>query len=175
MKRKYGDRANWKRIIDRDYSQEYIQSEKFNGYITLLKMNKVKDKLHVSYGEKDVCIVDHGYSWLQQFPNGKHHSITVTFNEKEEIVQWYIDICLENGIENDIPWMDDLFLDIVVLPTGEIILLDEDELEEALSKGDIDHDLYQLAWQEVEEVLTSIKSGNFELLQLAHEHREILG
>ncbi|WP_240620320.1 hypothetical protein [Peribacillus acanthi] len=28
---------------------------------------------------------------------------------------------LFNGIENGIPWWDDLFLDIVLLPTGEVI------------------------------------------------------
>lgn len=53
----------------------------------------------------------------------------------------YIDICYEIGIEN---W-DDLFLDIVALPTGEVIQQDEDELEEALESGSIYHKMYDLA------------------------------
>ena len=57
----------------------------------------------------------------------------------------YIDICYEIGIENYIPWWDDLFLDIVALPTGEVIQQDEDELEEALESGSIYHKMYDLA------------------------------
>jgi uncharacterized protein len=90
------------------------------------------------------------YMWLQQFPIEKNHSVTTMFDARGEIVQWYIDICFRNGIENDIPWMDDLFLDIVLLPSGEIIEKDADEIEDALTKGTIDKPLYDLAWNEVE-------------------------
>ena len=71
-----------------------------------------------------------------------------------ELVQWYIDISYQNGLSDEhIPWMDDLYLDIVVLPNGE----DADELEDALLNGSIDRSLYNLARQETARLHSLIK------------------
>ena len=96
------------------------------------------------------------------------------FDHNGNIVQWYIDICKENGIENNVPWMDDLFLDIVVLPSGEIIEKDADELEDAYSKRIIDKRLYDLAWDEMKKLKGLIIERNFELIRLSKNHKEIL-
>lgn len=174
LKRKYGDRPEWKRVIKRKYSQTYLDTVEFKGYITLLNTIKVTEPLLVRYKGKSVCIVDDGYMWLQQFPFGENHSVTTMFDTDGHIVQWYIDICLRNGIENDIPWMDDLFLDIVLLPTGEIIEKDAEELEDALLKGVIEKPLYDLAWNEVKTLKCCIRKGSFNLLKWSHSHKEIL-
>ena len=137
MFRRYGDRSDWKRIIQREYTKSYVEKKEFTGHITLINMVKVTEPLWVQYGEKRICIVDDHYMWLQHFPIGKNYSVTTMFDANGEIVQWYIDICYEIGIENNVPWVDDLILDIVVLPTGEIIQLDDDELKEALESGSI--------------------------------------
>jgi predicted RNA-binding protein associated with RNAse of E/G family len=174
LKRKFGNRTEWKRVLKRKYSQTYLDTEEFKGYITLLNTIKVTEPLSVRYGEKNVCIVDNGYMWLQQFPLEKNHSVTTMFDANGDIVQWYIDICLCNGIENDIPWMDDLFLDIVLLPTGEIIEKDADEIEAALSKGIIDKSLYDLAWNEMNNIKNQISTDSFDLIRLSNNHKEIL-
>ncbi|GIN71328.1 hypothetical protein J14TS2_18030 [Bacillus sp. J14TS2] len=170
LKRKYGDRAGWKRILAREFRQMFFDSEEFVGNITLLRIHKVTESSFVQYGNTRVCIVDDGYCWLQHFPENQHYSVTTMFDRNDEVVQWYIDICKENGIENGRPWMDDLFLDIVVLPSGEIFLKDEDELEESLEKGIIDKNLYQLAWKEANHMEELIRSEQFPLLKLAKEH-----
>jgi len=174
LKRKYGDRSGWKRVIDRQYAQSFIDTKEFRGYITLLKTIKVSEPLYVNYDGKEVCIVDDGNTWLQQFPLEKNHSVTTMFDPQGNIVQWYIDICKENGIENNVPWMDDLFLDLVVLPTGEIFEQDIDEIEEAFSNQLIDKHLYDLAWNEMKTLKGKIINQNFELLKLSHHHKEIL-
>ena len=174
LKRKFGDRSEWNRIVKRKYSQSYLDTKEFKGYITLLNIIKVTEPLLVSYGERRVRIVDDGYIWLQQFPLEKNHSVTTIFDANGKIVQWYIDICLRNGIDNDIPWMDDLFLDIVLLPSGEIIEKDADELEDALSKGIINKPLYDLAWTEAKTIRSLISTGDFDLIKLANSHKEIL-
>ncbi|WP_026673002.1 DUF402 domain-containing protein [Alkalihalobacterium bogoriense] len=174
LKRKFGDRSEWKRVTKRKYSQLYIDSKEFKGYITLLNTIKVTEPLSVRYGEKNVCIVNDGYMWLQQFPLEEKHSVTTMFNAKGDIVQWYIDICLRNGIENDVPWMDDLFLDIVLLPTGEVIEKDADEIENALSDGIIDKTLYDLAWNEMKNIKSLLSTDSFELIRLSNNHKEIL-
>jgi predicted RNA-binding protein associated with RNAse of E/G family len=174
LKRKFGDRSEWKRIVKRKYVQSYLETSEFKGYITLLNTIKVTEPLSVLYGDKNVCIVDDGYMWLQQFPLEKKHSVTTMFDANGDIVQWYIDICYENGIENNVPWMDDLFLDIVLLPSGEIIEKDADEIEDALSIGIIDKPLYDLAWNEVKKLKDLISTGNFDLIKLSNSHKEIL-
>ncbi len=91
-----------------------------------------------------------------------------------EILQWYIDICYESGVENNSLWMDDLFLDIIVLPRGGAFQLDIDELEGALSKGIIDKDLYNMTLEETNKILELIKKGEFSILEMAKKHRDYL-
>ena len=79
-----------------------------------------------------------------------------------------------NGIDDDIPWMDDLFLDIVFLPSGEIFEKDADELEEALAKEVINRTLYELAWKELKRIKHSIINGKFDLIKLSKSHKDIL-
>ncbi|MCM3004111.1 DUF402 domain-containing protein [Priestia koreensis] len=144
IKRRYGDRADWQRILERRYVQEYIDTEAFTGYVTFLHMVKAANTLTVPYGEEQIKIVDDGYMWLQQFPQGQNHTITTTFNERGEFVQSYIDICKDSSVENGIPYWDDLFLDVVMLASGTIVEVDIEELE----RGIIDQPLYDLAWKE---------------------------
>ena len=62
LKRKYANRPNWKRIIDQEYVYTFINNEQFQGYVTLLKLNKVSSPLVAQYNEETVCIVDNGFS-----------------------------------------------------------------------------------------------------------------
>lgn len=174
LKRKYGDRLDWKRILQRRFAQSFFDTQEFKGYITLLHTITVSSPLFKVYGKKDICIVDNGYMWLQQFPSDKNHSVTTMFDAKGNVVQWYIDICLCNGIDNGRPWMDDLFLDIILLPSGEIIEKDANELEEALSTGVIDQQLYDLAWSEMKTLKSLISAGEFELVKLSSKHKNAL-
>ncbi|MDN4495625.1 DUF402 domain-containing protein [Ureibacillus aquaedulcis] len=174
LKRKYGNRGDWKRVLKRTYQQTFHQDKDFSGYITLLSIEKVSEPLIVKGGAKEVCIVNDGYSWLQHFPIGKKHSLTTMFDDKGEIVQWYIDVCYEVGIENNTPWIDDLYLDIVVFPSGEIMLLDAEELDEALAEGVISKSMHDLAWEEARQVLNLIQQGKFNLIHLAKMHKEIV-
>lgn len=174
LKRKYGDRAGWSRLLKKEFRQMKITDKNFMGDVTLLTMQKVKEPLVFEYPDLTVCIVDNGYSWLQHFPENEHFSMTTVFNGNGEIVQWYIDICLRNGNENGRPWMDDLYLDIVLLPNGEILQKDADELEAALSAGVISEELYQLAWKEANRINRLLENDQFLLIDEASEHRRLL-
>ncbi|MFS0674141.1 DUF402 domain-containing protein [Ornithinibacillus sp. 179-J 7C1 HS] len=174
LTRKYGDRSNWTRIVERRYAQQYIDAKDFKGYVTLIDMVKVIEPLVVTYEDEKICIVEDGYTWLFQFPENKHYAVTTVFNEVGKVVQWYIDINLENGVENGVPYNDDLFLDIVVLPSGKVIVLDEDELEEAWANGTITQEMYDLAWNEANRLLELINRKEFAILELADAHKELL-
>jgi predicted RNA-binding protein associated with RNAse of E/G family len=153
-------------------TQLYLETDSYKGHISLLKITKVTEPLHFKYNDNRVCIVDDG---IQQFPSDKHHSVTTMFDAKGRIIQWYIDICYMNGFdEENVPWMDDLYLDIVVLPTGEVILKDADELEEALRSGTINKSQYDLAKREAGLLISQVQDGKFTLMELSEEHKDLL-
>lgn len=174
LKRKYGDRADWARVTDRRFIQAYLDEEGFKGHVTFLKILQVTEPLFVQYGEKKVCIVNDGFTWLQHFPHDEQFSITTMFDSNGEIVQWYIDICHQIGNENERPWLDDLFLDIVVLPNGEIFQIDADELEEALVNGIITQSLYDLARSKAEGITRLIEVNEFHLIKITESHKDRL-
>ena len=59
--------------------------------------------------------------------------------KKNEIIEWYFDVINKSGLENNIPYIEDLYLDIVITYLGEIFVLDEDELHQAFVNKDTDN------------------------------------
>ncbi|MUG47581.1 DUF402 domain-containing protein [Paenibacillus woosongensis] len=171
MKRKFGDRANWRRITQRQFKSKYVESDRFTGYVTLYTIFALRDPLWKTYGGHTFRIADKGYTWLQYYPKGCRYVVTAMFDDKGEIVEWYIDVCKNQGItDQGVPWFDDLYLDIVVLKNGEVFLMDEDELDEALTKGHITVKDYDMAMETAREVLDAINRHQFPYFEMSLEH-----
>lgn len=174
VKRKYGSRYDWQRVTSRAYTELYIEKELFKSYVSLLHLKEIKEPLYMSYEGQTVCIADNGYYWMQHFPEGQQFSVTTVFDSSGSIVQWYLDICKEIGYcTKNGPWMDDLYLDLIVLPTGEIIEKDIDQLEVALKNNEITVSEYEAAWSEFKRLKISLKEGG-ELKELTVPHFELL-
>jgi uncharacterized protein len=171
MKRKYASRSDWKRVLEREYKQTYVEDDDFTGYISLIILKKVKEPLFVGVeGVEKYCVADCGYKWLQYFPKDEHYSLTTMFNAQNEVVQWYFDIAHKMTLSSDgEPCFDDLYLDVVVLPNGNCYLIDEDELQEALDNNVIGIDDYNLAKQAAKKLIHSIESRNNPLLFRCYE------
>jgi predicted RNA-binding protein associated with RNAse of E/G family len=175
MHRLYANRPDWKRVPNKRFYCKQIDTPSFVGSIILLLLDEVREPLIVDMGGQSLCLADTGYSWLQQFPANAHYTITTMYDANAKIVQWYIDICLQTGVdERNIPWLDDLYLDLVVYPTGEVFLLDADELADALEKGEISAAEYDMAWREVNQLKARIAQGNLKLAELSARHRKML-
>lgn len=171
MKRKYADRPNWSKIIDKSYSNIFIDEENFCGYVAFLSLNKVTEQLWVTYGDNRVCIVDDGYVWLQHFPVQGEVVLTATYDREGQLVQCYFDIVKSVGsTEEGIPYCDDLFLDVVALPNGEIYVLDEDELEEAYVTKQITVEEYELAKSRGIELVETLRNGTNYLLNSTQKY-----
>jgi predicted RNA-binding protein associated with RNAse of E/G family len=165
MKRKHADRPGWSRIERKSFGVKYIESNKFTGYIAKLKLEEVREALWVTYYDEKVCIVDKNYTWIQYFPLDSHYIVTKMLDNHGQPVQWYIDICLDQGIdERGIPWFEDLYIDIVVLANKRIFVLDKDELDEALDSGEISFSEYGLALKEKQKLIKQISEGSFTLI-----------
>ncbi|WP_161952955.1 DUF402 domain-containing protein [Paenibacillus sp. EZ-K15] len=160
MKRKYADRIDWRRVVSRNFKCVYMEEQVFKGYVTLLSLHQVEKRLFVQYQDEELCIAADGYFWLQQFPVNSNFCVTTMLNQNHEVVQWYIDISRTNGISDEgIPYWDDVYLDVIVLPDGNFFIKDEDELEEALRQGHIERQDYRLAKETAEKIKLEIRSG----------------
>lgn len=174
MKRKFSDRANWRRIVRKSYSCLSLDNKEFHGLLTFYRIHELRDPLYKEYGEHRLCLADEGYLWMQHFPKGEHFVITTMFDKQGKVVQWYIDVCKTQGLtEQQVPWFDDLYLDVVVLPSGEVFLMDEDELEEAFKSGDISYKDVAMAKKTANRLLSMIRNGKFRYFTLSMKHKRI--
>ena len=171
MKKKYADRATWTRVLKRKDKLSYVKDEKFSGYISVINIEKVKKPLIKNLDGEKVRIVDDGYTWVIFMPDNLMYSLTMMINDKNEIVQWYFDICKAYQIsDSGVPFFEDLYLDIVVLPSGSIILLDEDELSHAFKIGVISKEEYSDANKQAELLIKDIENETNGLLQFSKEY-----
>ncbi len=170
MKRKTGDRAGWPRIVKQQYTQQKVESDAFKGYVTLLKFEEVLQPLWSKFTDKPICLVENGSYMLQHFPLDGGYALTTFISPNKEITQWYIDIIDHVGIDNGIPYFDDLYLDLIVVPGGKLIEKDIDEIEEALVEGDITKQQYDKAWTTFEQLKKEIEAGDFALLHATKKH-----
>lgn len=171
MKRKFADRSNWRRLVERRFKMSYMENDVFRGYVAAIYLDRVISPLNITAGGREVCVIDNGYVWMQHFPLNSNHTMTTMFNRDREIVQWYFDISKEIGVDSrGIPYQDDLYLDVVLLPSSEIELIDEDDLEEALRSRKITLGDYELAYREAKKLMEQLGDGTYELIKHCKEH-----
>ena len=140
MKRKYADYPNWEIVLEKEYKNRYFRNSDFEGNISLLTAVKVKKKVVI---EDKLIIIDNGFKWLEIYPeHNKNIAVSVSTNNKGEILKWYFDIAKDSGLtEQGIPYIEDLYIDIILTPDGKIRIIDKEELQQALEKGIVTQDI----------------------------------
>jgi predicted RNA-binding protein associated with RNAse of E/G family len=90
-------------------------------------------------------------------PDNEKWCVSAVYNTSNEIVEWYFDMTKENSIdEQGIPYYDDLYLDIAISPDFRIVILDEDELREALELKEITQSDYDMAHHTCSKIIKDI-------------------
>lgn len=136
----------WKCMKSKEQKGKFIKTEDFVGYIGDLRIHEVSEKQIWKYRDKDIVVCDNQYRWLSIMPKDDFYCITVMLNQLNEIQVCYIDMIESQGIDEDgIPYFIDLYLDLVVYPTGEVIVDDRDELEDAFNQKEISGEQYERA------------------------------
>lgn len=167
MKRRYANK------VKGEYIQKRIDEEFFKGYVAFVKIKDVQNPLIVNDGEKDVCIKDNDYEWFEVYPDNEHYVITIMFDDKNNLIEWYFDISKEVGIEDGIPYEDDLYLDMVLAPDGRVVILDEDELQDALNKKEILQSDVDLAYNTLNVLKNRYTNNLDELKELTNRISDI--
>ncbi len=103
--------------------------------------------------------IDHGYSlYLPELG----YKISKFLRKDNSLLKWYCDIVeFYFDKENNSCTTLDLLLDVTISETGEIRLLDMDELAEAHQKGLIDDELLRKSLFRADKLLKTVYSGNF--------------
>ena len=164
-------REDWRCVTERSFEVARLEHPQFTGYVTKLGIHAITEPFCVTGFGRRFCVADAGFTWLQHFPKGTHYTMTTMVDAAGRVVHWYFDICKEHGLdEAGVPWWHDLYLDIVVLPTGEAQIFDGDELETALQRGEVTREDAALAWREANALLEKIQENRLPLLTLSLEH-----
>ena len=169
-------RSDWHRILEREYRVSSCEFLDMDGVVSLLQIRKVIEPLMVP-GEngKKVLIADAGYAWLQVAFKEQYFWATVMYDDQGKFMQGYIDITAGNDFEDrDNPTFRDMYLDLVLLDDGRILVLDEDELEEAFKKSEITEEQYRKTVEEGENLYRFLKENGEEFLQFCSDWREKL-
>lgn len=163
-----------KKLISKTYLRDvdsykleiYYDNEDY--YLSVKKINSIKEPFIVPNG---LCLINNGYYIVEVLPKKENYTMRVFFNENRERLEYYFDISLKNGLdeESKIPYYDDLYTDITV-KKDKIEVLDEDELKEALEEQRISRDEYDLANKTRDKLLQSIKNKDNKYMNLNLEN-----
>ena len=157
MRNKYANSFNkFGNVLEAVEKIKSINKEDFNGDIYLNVFKKVSAPYLLNSG---ICIQDNDYKWLEFYNYNSKVRMTAIYNENNEIIEWYFDIARSIGKENGIPYEDDFYLDVVLTPSGKVILLDEDEFEEAFNRKEMTKEEYDEGYQIANDLMEKLK-GN---------------
>lgn len=175
MKKKYINRKKWSRVLDSKFGFCKLNEKNITGVAGLLFIKQVKEPLIKKYKEDlELKIVDNNYYWLQIGIENSNYWITAMYDDKKNLIQYYIDITDRNIIKNSDSYFIDLFLDVVITINEEGIILDEDELETALKQNVINKKQYEGAYLKAKEILENIQQKKKELDTICNKYFDIL-
>ncbi|NLL01666.1 MAG: DUF402 domain-containing protein [Mollicutes bacterium] len=153
-----------KRLVTQKYLRDTIKynlkvfiSDDKGYYVAVKEIIEVEKPFILSNG---LLLMDSGYYIVEVIPKNENYAMRVFFNEKKELVEHYFDISLGNGIDEEtkLPYYDDVFLDVTIT-NGQIEICDEDELDNALSQGEITKETYNFAKEVANKLIEEINSN----------------
>ena len=159
MKRKYTSKTYMKGVSDWDLVIQKRESE--NYYLTIKRINKIDETYFMNRTGQNVVYLDNGYFVVEFTPLNHFYNARAYLDRNANVVGYYFDMTHCNGVEENIPYYDDLYLDIIYCPNkgNQIIVDDEDELLEALNSKQITQKDFELAKDVCSELIEEIQKN----------------
>lgn len=156
MKRKYFDGRDWTFMASLNSDIRRVRGDD-NGWVAVVTETKVAYPLNVNHGEDPKTVFDDDFICISYMPDGEHWCISAVYDNFGRIVEWYVDILWCQGLtEEGVPYYDDLYLDVIVRPSYKCLLIDQEELQEALDDQVITQEQYDFAYAVAEKVMTEV-------------------
>lgn len=173
MIRKYAD-FPIKYAVKTKFKTKYYSEKQYKGHVSLLTI--VEPATNIQKEENfEKYNIPNGFKnckWLEFYPENSNVALTVGYDNENRIFDYYFDIINDMGVENGNPYIEDLYLDVLMLPDGSLELLDEDELKQALLEGDITKEQYDLAYKTVADLIEKIEGKVQEIKIFANKYFE---
>lgn len=158
LKKRFVTNPNDMEIVDNgSFKIKSFNNSDFVGDIALIKFNKMNKPYMIE--NINLCMANDNYKWLEFYDYNKKYMLTAMYNENNEIIEWYFDIARKIGKEKGMPYEDDLYLDVVVTPKGDIKLLDEDELKDAFDRFEVNKSDYEKAYNEAKQLMNRLQNN----------------
>lgn len=161
MRKKFIDKVYMREVTDKDWYLE--ENNELNGYIALKHVKKITKPLTAYCNGKKYVGLDNGFSILEYVLKDKNYNCRVFFDNLNRPLCFYFDVNNGCGVENGMPWYDDLYLDVTMeCPTitrmGYYIRLDDEvEFKKAKKENLIDEKTYQHGYQVAEELMNELR------------------
>jgi len=150
-----------KRLVTQKYLKEAVKynlktfiSDDKDYYVAVKEYIELEHPVVIN----ELKLIDKGYKIIEVIPKNENYAMRVFTNDKKEILQYYFDIILGSGIDEDtkLPYYDDIYID-VIMTDGEIEISDADELEDAFTNGSITEETYNLAKTTADKVVMELE------------------
>ena len=146
MKRTRLSRELWTRITEKEVRLARADFPEFRGRVACLDICAVSKPSVWRHRGADVPVCAAGSRWVEMLPVDDFYCVTAMLAPDGRALVWYIDMIAGQGVDPDgMPWFDDLYLDVLVWPDGDVTVDDRDELDAALAGGEITAALHALA------------------------------
>lgn len=142
------DVTEWVMVIEKKETHNY--------YVVIKKIIKINQPFKIG---NTVLIAD-GYYVVEITPLDCFYNVRVFLDDDANVIGYYFDISKENGITDNIPYYDDLYLDVIYSPDKDnpIRIEDMDELLEAFYEGKITSDEYNFACETCNNLVNELKN-----------------
>ena len=127
-------------------------------YVSIKKLIKVREKFII---KNNICVMDDNYYVVEYVPKYENYAMRIFLDDKKNPLEYYFDICKNNGLLEDIkiPYYDDLYLDVTYLCSNKKIdVLDEDELLDGFKNGYITKEELDMIYNVKDKLIMEIKN-----------------
>ena len=155
------------READKYQIKFYLDEDDY--YVSVKKLVHLTENFYIE--NNTILGMANGFYVMEIISKNDNYALRIFFDDKKQVVEYYFDIIKSCGIdeESKIPYFYDLYLDVTLLPNGKINVLDQNELDEALSSNDITKEEYDLAISIKDKIIEEIKNGTNKLLNINHQ------
>ncbi len=145
--------SSWEFIVTKNEDEDF--------FLCIKKNNKIDGPFEVQTEHGTTLFIDDGYYIVEYTPMNKLYNGRVYLDRDLDEIEYYFDISNGNGLEDNIPYYDDLYLDLIIKPRkgNEQEVCDENELKDALINKEITLEEYDKAYKTLNELSEEIKQG----------------
>jgi uncharacterized protein len=116
--------------------------------------------------EFEYATFEPGDRLVEYFPTQLPFNAFALFSDSNQFKCWYCNVAHPTRIESNRIYWHDLYLDVIQVPNGDILILDEDELA-ASNLSSTDPELHQTIEAARDLVVEKMRSGQYPFSEIA--------